>query len=325
MLALFVSLVANPVVEALGRWRIPRAIAAALVVCAMAGVGTLAVVGLSRPAAEWIERSPEVLRAVEHELRPFRGQAKDVSDFAEQVERITTVESARAPRGVRFDQPGLLRNALDTAWRLAGGGLVMVIALYLMLLTGHGLLWRCIAWLPDLNDQRRFTQVVATVQKGMARYMTAIASINLCLGTLVGVSLYCLGMPNPALWGAMAAVVNFVPYLGSLVGILTVAAVALVTFPNGSDALYPPAAYLVLTGLEGQLITPIVLGRTFRIDPLLIFVWLLFWVWMWGVAGAIVAAPLLTLIKLLCELSPTLGPVARFLATPRRRAGSRLP
>ncbi|HVZ30844.1 MAG TPA: AI-2E family transporter, partial [Polyangiaceae bacterium] len=175
------------------------------------------------------------------------------------------------------------------------------------------LLARVISWVPDLGSQRRAAAVIENIQRGMARYLGTVFCINLAVGTAVGFGMLLLGMPNPLLWGALALLVNFVPYVGPLTGILTVGAVAFATFDRATAAMLPPLYYLLLTSIEGNLITPIILGRTCELDPLVIFVWLLFWGWLWGVAGAIVAVPLLMLIKLTCDKSRVLSPIAALL------------
>jgi predicted PurR-regulated permease PerM len=312
--ALMLSFVLSPVVTLLRRFRLPRAFGAAVVVLALLAVSVFAVVELATPAADWIGRSPKVFQTLERKVRPWRRPVKDVSELAERVERMTQVEQRKPPQEVTLEKPGFLSAALDTVWAVAAGSLVTVFALYFTLLTGDVLLARVIAWVPDLNSQRRTADVLDSIQKGMSRYLGTVLSINVCVGLAVALGMYLFGMPNPFLWGALAAIVNFVPYVGPFVGILTVGAVSVVSFPDTTSAMLPPLFYLALASVEGNVITPLVLGRTCELDPLVIFVWLLFWGWLWGVPGAIVAVPLLMLIKLTCEKSLFLEPVASLIS-----------
>lgn len=312
--ALMLSFVLAPAVNWLRRLRVPRAAGAAIVVIALLGAAAVAVAELATPAAEWITRSPKVLQTLERKVRPWRQPVKDVTALAERVERITQVDQRKGPQEVTLEKPGILSVALDTVWAVGAGALVTMFALYFTLLTGDVLLGRVIAWVPDLNSQRRTADVLDSIQSGMARYLGTVLLINLSVGLAVGLGMYVLKMPNPLLWGALAAIVNFVPYLGPLVGILTVAAVSLVSFPDTASAMLPPLYYLALASVEGNVITPLILGRTCELDPLVIFVWLLFWGWLWGVAGAIVAVPMLMLIKLTCERSLFLKPVAALIS-----------
>jgi len=312
--ALMLSFVIRPLVNALGRLRVPRAIGAAVVVLGLLAIGGVVSAELATPAADWIARSPKVLKTLESKVRPWRRSANDVTKLAKQVERIAQVEQRRAPQEVTIEKPGILSTALDTVWAVVAGALVAVFALYFTLLTGDVLLGRIIAWVPDLSSQRRTTDVLDAIQRGMSRYLGTVLTINLTVGIAVGAGMYFFGMPNPFLWGAVAMLVNFVPYVGPFFGILTVSAVSIVSFSDTTSMLMPPLFYLALTSVEGNVVTPLILGRTCELDPLVIFVWLLFWGWLWGVPGAIVAVPLLMLIKLTCDKSLFLKPVASLVS-----------
>jgi predicted PurR-regulated permease PerM len=320
--ALMLSFLLSPAVTWLERRRMPRSVGAALVVTLLLGAGTFAGVELANPAADWIARSPAVLQALERKVRPWRRPVKSVSELAQRVERITQVEERKAPQEVTLEKPGILSTALDTVWAVAAGALVTLFALYFSLLTGDVLLARVIAWVPDLS-QRRTAEVILSIQQGMSRYLRTVFAINFGVGCAVAVAMYVLHMPNPFLWGALAMLVNFVPYVGPFVGILTVGAVALASFDDVTKALWPPLFYLALASVEGNVLTPLILGRTTELDPLVIFVWLLFWGWLWGIAGAVVAVPLLMLIKLMCERSQVLGPVAALISRNAPRGGAR--
>lgn len=311
--ALMLSFLLSPAVTWLERWRLPRAVGAALVVSVLLGGVGFAAVELANPAADWIGRSPKVLQTLERRVRPWRRPVKNVSELAERVERMAQVEDRKPPQEVTLEKPGILSMALDTVWAVAAGGLVTLFALYFTLLTGDVLLARVIAWVPDLNH-RRTADVLVSIQKGMSRYLGTVFAINLVVGCGVALAMFVLKMPNPFLWGALAMVVNFVPYVGPLVGIITVGAVSLATFPDPTAAMLPPLVYLALASVEGNVITPLILGRTCELDPLVIFVWLLFWGWLWGIPGAIVAVPMLMLIKLMCERSIVLQPVAALIS-----------
>jgi predicted PurR-regulated permease PerM len=312
--ALMLSFLLSPAVSWLQRHHVPRALGAALVASALLGSVGFAAIELADPAAEWIGRSPSVLQGLERKVRPWRRPVKDVSELAARVERITKVDERRPPQEVTLEKPGVLSTALDTVWAVGAGGLVTLFALYFTLLTGDVLLARVIAWVPDLRSQRRAAEVLTSIQQGMSRYLRTVFLINLTVGLIIALGMYVLKMPNPLLWGAVALIVNFVPYVGPFVGILTVGAVAVATFETPSAILLPPLFYLVLASVEGNVITPLILGRTCELDPLVIFVWLLFWGWLWGVAGAVVAVPLLMLIRLTCERSALLRPVATLLS-----------
>ena len=311
--ALMLSFLLSPAVTWMQRRGLPRSLGAAIVVLLLMGGGGFAGVELATPAADWMARSPRVLQTLERKVRPWRRPVKSVSELAQRVERMTQVDEKKAPQEVTIEKPGMLSTALDTVWAVAAGALVTLFALYFTLLTGDVLLARVIAWVPDLS-QRRTAEVIVSIQQGMSRYLRTVFAINFVVGCAVAVGMYFLHMPNPFLWGALALIVNFVPYVGPFVGILTVGAVALASFDDPTSAMLPPLFYLALASIEGNVITPLILGRTCELDPLVIFVWLLFWGWLWGIAGAIVAVPMLMLIKLMCERSLVLQPVAALIS-----------
>ena len=314
-LALMLSFLLRPVVKGLRRLYIPSPVGAGLVVVLLVGAGGYGVARLAGPATEWTERLPKALVTLERKVRPLRREVEDVSEIAEKVERITQVEKGKKKtvRTVEVDKPSLLESALSTVGALAGGAVVMLIALYFMLIWGDTLIRKLIAFVPDLSGQARTTRVMERIERDMSGYLGTVSAINLLLGVAVGATMHLLGMPNPVLWGVLAGLVNFVPYIGSLVGVAAVALAAVVTFNQLTDALVPPAVYLVITALEGQVITPLVIGRTFRVSPLVVFIWLVFWAWLWGVAGAIVAVPMLVFLKITCEQSEALAPIADLL------------
>jgi predicted PurR-regulated permease PerM len=137
--------------------------------------------------------------------------------------------------------------------------------------------------------------------------------INICLGLVMTGAMYLLGMPNPVLWGVMAGMANFIPYIGAVTGVAVVGLIAVLSFESVGRALLVPMVYFTVTSMEGQIITPMVLGRSFALNPVVIYIWLIFWGWMWGIIGALLAVPILTIFKILCDHLKSLSHVGDFL------------
>lgn len=134
---------------------------------------------------------------------------------------------------------------------------------------------------------------------------------------MVGTALHLLDVPSPLLWGLMATVLNFVPYVGAMVGVAVVSLVSFVTFDEVGRAVVPPLVYLFVTSLEGGFITPLILGRSLSLSPVAILLGLLFWGWLWGIPGALLAVPILLSVRIVCENVPSLAWVAQLLGRSR--------
>ena len=233
------------------------------------------------------------------------------SQFADKVERATDVGRDER-REVALDKPGLFHNVLEGTTEFIAQLFVMLFAAYFLLIDGDALLGRLFRLLPDTPDRERAGSVINVIERRMGQYLRTVTLINLGLAVL-GAALHALGMPNPWLWAGLAAILNYVPYLGPGVGIVTVGLASFLTFRDTSTAILPPLVYLGLATIEGNVLTPMILGRAFHISPLVVFVWLVFWGWLWSVPGAIISVPLLMLIKITCEQTPTLGPMAALM------------
>lgn len=187
--------------------------------------------------------------------------------------------------------------------------LTMVLS-FLLLVEGDTLVGRLSRTAADPGNSQRAAVILNEVSLRMSRYLRTITLINVGLGTVLTGALYLLGMPNPWLWGGMAALLTYVPYLGPAVGIGLVALASFVTFPTTGAAITPPLVYFALSTIEGNVVTPLLLGRTLRVSPLILFVWLTVWVWLWSVPGAILASPLLMLLKFAFDESPRAAGIA---------------
>lgn len=310
------ALALRPAVRALGRLYLPASLASALVLLGIMGTVGGAVMYLSEPAIEWVDRMPRALRMVEQRTRPLRRPVEDVSELAGSVDRLIQVDKNRKgtqPREVTLERPSLMEAGVGAVMELLTGIVVMMIALYFMLVASQESLARMLGFAQSDPVEESATALVRRLEQQVSQYLRVAVVINASLGFAVGASLMLLGMPNPVLWGVLAAVLTFVPYLGPLVGVLAVALASIVTFPTLSQAALPPLAYMVLATIEGNLVTPLVLGTRLKINPLILFVWLVLWGSLWGIGGAVLAAPLLALIKLACDQNVAWSGLGRWL------------
>ncbi|MBZ0111061.1 MAG: AI-2E family transporter [Thermoanaerobaculia bacterium] len=295
---LLAQLLRSPVAW-LEKRHIPREIGATFAVLLLVGGGLTAAIELREPAAGWLARAPKTLSRLEHQLRDVRRPVEEVSRAARQVQQITDIDGGKQGSEVKVRPPS--DSLLVVVRSFAATTVLVVFLLLLILLYGEDLLDRCLSNLATDSQRTRARSIAQQIERETSRYLLTITVINLTLGGLVGLSLYLIGVPSPWLWGVMAAFLNFVPYLGAAAGVTIVGAASLISLEPLSTALMAPAAYAFLTVLEGMVITPVVVGRRFAMNPLIVFSWLLLWGWLWGIPGALIAIPLLTILKILAD------------------------
>jgi predicted PurR-regulated permease PerM len=303
----------RPAVRWLAKARLPKAIAAGVVLGGVLCVLGVTALELSGPASNWARRLPSALQELEAKSRALRRPVEKASHIADAVQHATEVVHAEKLPRVAVAKPGWLDGMIASAAELSGQVLLTIVTAYFLLLNGDTLLGRLFCLLPELHERERASAVINEVERRMSQYLRTVTAINVALGAALAIVLKLLGMPNPLLWAGMATILNYVPYLGPAVGIAVVGVAAFVAMPTASLALAAPLGYLALTSVEGNVITPMILGRAFRISPLVVFLWLAFWAWLWSVPGAILAVPMLMLLKIVCEQSAVFAPVAEFI------------
>lgn len=315
LLAFLFSLLLAPVVRGLRLLRIPRWIASGLVVLGLVAFTGGLLYYLASPAAEWMDRAPRSLERVEAKLRQLKEPVERVSRATEQVERMTDVEGGNGSgvQKVQVAEEPLSGNLVKATMTAVSAIAVTLVLLYFLLSTGDLFLRKVAAIQRNTENRHKVVKIARRLERDISAYLLTITLINLGLGIAVGLALWALDMPNPVLWGTMACLLNFVPYLGAMVGVVVVAVVAMLSFDSATAALWPPLAYMGLTALEGSFITPTIVGQRLTLNPLMIFAGIIFWGWMWGVAGALIAVPLLAVFKILCDNVDPLQPVGRLL------------
>jgi predicted PurR-regulated permease PerM len=192
-------------------------------------------------------------------------------------------------------------------------GLVVCILAYFLLASGDLFLTKVIRALPRLEDKKRAVQIARDTEDHVSSYLGTISLINTLFGAVVGLAMWLLGLPNPALWGVVAGATNFIPYLGGLACTAILGIVALAEFDSIGRALTVSGVFLALNTLEGSFLTPMIQGRQLSLNPVVIFVGVLLWGWLWGVPGTLLAVPIMATIKILCDHIEGLAPIGEFL------------
>jgi len=315
VLALLLSYLLRPIVRGLAKAKIPPLIGAALVLLTCVGTFAYSVSFLAAPAAGWIGKAPYSLQQLQQRLTPFKKPMAQVAQASGAIEKLATAEPtpAKTPT-VEVKSRPLTERLYEHTTELLASALTMLILLYFLLAYDGVFLGKLIKLMPTLSDKKRAVTIAHEIESQISRYLFTITLINLGLGCAVGTAVGILGLPNPVLWGVLVAVLNFVPYLGALTGIFCMLLGALLSFDSLGYALIFPATYLLLATLEGNFITPFVMGRSLTLNPVLVLLSLTFWGWMWGVVGVILAVPILAAFKIFCTHLKPMEPLAEFMS-----------
>lgn len=313
-LAVLLTLLLAPAVRAMKQWRLPEPVGAAILVLGLAGMFVCAVYLLFDPGMRWIESAPQVLRQAEYKLRGVKKSVQQVTEAAAKVEEIASVDG-RKPNGTQVvtTEPRLASRVLAGTQNVLPSVAATIVLLYFLLASGDMFLRKLVRVTPGLDRRKQAVRISRAIQTNLGRYLITVSCINAGLGLVTGVVLHLLGMPNSLLWGVMVATLNFMPYVGAAISLVVLTIVAFLTFDGLGQILAVPATFFILTVLEGQILMPILTGRQLTLNPVAVFLSMLFWGWLWGVVGALIAVPILMVVKVLCDHVDSLAPIGEFL------------
>ncbi len=317
VLSILLNLLLSPVVVLLRRHvRIPEPLGAGVVIVIFLGVLGFGVYRLAPAASAWVARAPESLATLQRRIQPLRQPVEKVTKAAEQVEQATDLDK-KTPQ-VEIKGPSLTQQIFGGTTAALSTALVIIFLTYFLLASGDLFLHKLVAVLPQLKDKKTAVRIVRETQTQVSLYLVVTTMINTGVGIATGVALALVGMPNPVLWGVVAGVLNFVPYIGGLVNTVILTLAAFLAFEDASRALLAPLVFTVINILEGNLITPMILGRRMRLNTVAVFIGLIFWWYLWGVPGAILAVPIMATIKIACDHIAALAPIGEFLSEDTR-------
>jgi predicted PurR-regulated permease PerM len=312
VLAVLLDFLLSPLIRALKRVRIPEPLGAALVVLGLLGVLGGAAYTLADPAREWMQKAPQSLAKVQSRIRELRRPVEQVTRTAEQVEAATEVSKA-GPQEVVVRGPRLSERLFGSTQSFFTGALETLILLYFLLAAGDLFLQKLIKVLPLLRDKKKAVAIARETEASISTYLFTVALVNVGLGMAVTLVMLLLKMPNAVLWGTLAALAEFVPYIGATVMLGLLAMAGLVVFPDLGHALMVPGAYMAVNLVQANFVSPTILGKRLTLNPVAILVGLVFWWWIWGVGGAFIAVPLLATFKIFCDHIESLAPIGEFL------------
>jgi predicted PurR-regulated permease PerM len=323
VLPVVLACVAGMTLKPLIRWssccHIPPAVSAAVLLCFLMSALGIGFFKLSHPALTWMNEAPQHMTELRQRVQKIFPRITRFNQAAAAVNNLGATDAEKAAEQEKTptlevkESRGTSSILNWTGTLLVGLGETLVLV-YLLLASGDLFLQKLVRVMPTLSDKKRAVEISHEIQQNISNYLFSVSLINLGVGLFVSGGLYLMGVPNAAMWGILVAVLNFVPYFGPVSGVIVLGTVGLLTFDTLWQGLLPPAWYLLLHLLEANLITPVLLGRRFTLNPVVIFVSLIFWTWLWGVPGALLSVPILVSIKVVCDRVPTLSSVGELLS-----------
>jgi predicted PurR-regulated permease PerM len=312
--ALLLNFLLSPLIRRLTRIGVRPPISAGLVVLlllASIGGGMYALAG---PAQRWAATAPETLANAEKKLRLL---TRPMTRTAEHIERAANAVNGPGGGGqqevVVRAGPSFASRLFGTTERLLAGILEIAILLFFLLAGGDLFLQKLIKVLPRFGDRVKAVEIARATESAVSAYLSTALLVNLIEGVVVAGALWLIGMPNAPLWGAMAAVLEFIPFIGAATIFVVLGIAGLATFDSVGQALLAPASFLVINIVQSNLVTPLLQGHRLTLNPVAIFVGLAFFFWIWGVPGAFLAVPLLATFKILCDHIASLAAIGEFL------------
>jgi predicted PurR-regulated permease PerM len=317
VLASFIALTFRPAVRFLSKHHIPPWLSATLLLVVLVTGGLSAGYMLSWQVSAWIDQAPQLTQAFVEKFRGLRPWLDAVANLVDKLQDVSAATSDTTVQEVIVRQPVLPAWLVLITWYPLQLAITLVatlvIAVFLMA-SGDLFYEKLVRVLPTLTDRKRALHIVYDIETEVSTYVLTLTAINAGLGIAVAVTFHALGMPAPYLWGLLTFFFNFIPYVGAVAGVTLSAFMAIVTFDSLGYALLIPLAFAAWSLLESELVNPLILSRRLQMNAVAILLSLAFWAWLWGIAGAAIAVPVLVTIKVFCDHVDGLSGLGEFLS-----------
>ncbi len=316
--ALVFSVILSPLCSRIEWFWIPRPIAALMGLIIAGGLVYLAFALIAEPASRWMANAPQTIQRAERQLRKLQEPLKPFTDISKEVQDMQIVPATPTPasRTVVVQQPGLAQSLLASAQTIiAQTGFVFILC-YFLLITREEFRIKFIAFQPTLKGRVQAARIFRDVSRRVSGYIVTFSMINIAVGVGTGLACWQLGLPEPLMWGGLAALFNFIPFLGPVITMALLGLAGLATFDTLVEASFPVLAFMGISFLEANLITPTIVGRRMTLNPLAIILTVSFWIWLWGPVGGVIGLPLLIMFKVMCDHTPALRVVGALIGAP---------
>jgi predicted PurR-regulated permease PerM len=310
--AFVLKLLLQPASRLLERLHVPRLLAALLLILALFGTIVGLGAAISGPAATWAAKLPEGIPRLQERLSFVREPINTLQRFLQQVEDFGgTGPSPGAATSA--GGPALLTKLFTGTRNFASGFFTTVLFLFFLLLSGDIFLQRLVEIMPRFSSKRQVVEISQQIESDISAYLVTITIMNAAVGIAMALAMWLTGVGDPILWGTVAFLLNYVPILGTALGVLIFLLAGLLTFDTLWLALLPAGLYFGFHLIEGETVTPMLLARRFTLNPVLVIISLVFWFWMWGIPGAILSVPMLAITKIICDRVRPLAAFGHFL------------
>lgn len=310
--AFVLNLLLQPVTRTIDRLGIPKPLSALLTLLVFLGLLLLVCASVAGPLSAWVARAPEGLPRLESHLWAIQPALEKLQNANRELEQL-----ARSVMGssssISLAGPGIGDLLFSSTRAVATGLGTMVIVLYFLLVSGELFLRRLVEILPTLSDKKQLVEISHEIERNVSSYLSTVTLINVGVGLATGGAAYFSGLPDPLLWGVIAFLLNYILILGPLTNLAILLLAGLMSFDSIWRAVIPALAYLAIHIVEGEGFTPMIVARRFTLNPVLIVLSLIFWFWIWGIAGALLAVPLLAIFKMICDRVAPLAGLGHFL------------
>jgi predicted PurR-regulated permease PerM len=313
VLAFVLKLLFQPGMRFLEQFSVPRSLAALLLILLVFG----AIVGLgaaiSGPAAGWAAKLPEGVPRLQERLKFLNEPINTLQTFLSQIDHFVDGASSGSQQSTGL-AAGIATRLFTGGTHFASSFFQTILILFFLLVSGNTFLKRTVEILPTFKDKRQVVELSLDVEKNISAYLLTITLMNLAVGIATGIAMWLTGLGDAVLWGTVAFLLNYVPIMGPLFGVVIFLLAGLLVIDQLWLALLPAILYFVIHIIEGEIVTPMLLAKRFTLNPVLVIISLIFWFWMWGVPGAILAVPMLAIVKIVADGIRPLAAIGHFLS-----------
>ena len=313
--AILLALLLRPAMRRMRHLRLPDMASALILIAAVVVVFSLGVLRLAGEGQKWLAQAPQTVDRVRQMLPANTGPIANIQKTTKAMENLAQPAEGNQdePVAVKMESQDAAYAILGVSGHFLGAAVIVFVVGFFLLAFSDTLLRQAIATRGPFHEKRHIVEGLHRVETGISRYLVTITAINAGLGVATGLAMWVLGIPNPVLWGVMAATLNYVPHVGAMLCMIVLFFVGSVTHGSIGQGALAAGTFLALTSLESYFVTPMVLSRSLQLSPLAVILAILLFGWMWGIAGGLIAAPLLTMIKIVCDQFDSLRGAAAFL------------